>query len=68
MNGQLNASKVFSSMTVFDMLGQQLHMMSMLMMRSITGKVSLDRVNEFLGKASRITSTLSLTLETNKVV
>ncbi|KAH6916785.1 ATP-binding cassette transporter [Coprinopsis sp. MPI-PUGE-AT-0042] len=50
MKKELNASIVFSSMTVFDMLQQQLHMSFFFVNRSIAGRVSLDRVNDFLQK------------------
>ncbi|KAF7319288.1 ATP-binding cassette transporter [Mycena chlorophos] len=46
----LSASKVFSSMSVFDMLRSQLRFMFWALGRTVTGKVSLDRVNEFLHK------------------
>ncbi|KAF8898485.1 hypothetical protein BD779DRAFT_1607278 [Infundibulicybe gibba] len=48
MKQDLNASKVFSSMSVFDMLRDQLHMVFYSINQSVTGKVSLDRVNDFL--------------------
>ncbi|KAL0950639.1 hypothetical protein HGRIS_007427 [Hohenbuehelia grisea] len=50
MKQELTASKVFSSMTVFDMLREQLHMVFWTVSSAIQGKVSLDRVNEFLKK------------------
>ncbi|TFK30740.1 ATP-binding cassette transporter [Coprinopsis marcescibilis] len=42
------ASIVFSSMTVFDMLRDQLHIVFFSISQTITGKVSLDRVDDFL--------------------
>ncbi|KAJ3523042.1 hypothetical protein NMY22_g11626 [Coprinellus aureogranulatus] len=48
MKGQLTASIVFSSMSVFDMLRDQLHMIFWVINQSVTGKVSLDRVDDFL--------------------
>lgn len=51
MKQELNASKVFSSMAVFDMLREQLHLVFSSISRTVTGKVSLDRVTEFLRKA-----------------
>ncbi|KAJ7818819.1 hypothetical protein B0H13DRAFT_2242056 [Mycena leptocephala] len=45
MRQPLNASKVFSSMTVFDLLSSKI---TMRLTDTMTGKVSLDRVNEFL--------------------
>lgn len=40
--------QVFSSISVFDMLRDQLHMVFYSITASMTGKVSLDRVTEFL--------------------
>ncbi|KAG7450174.1 P-loop containing nucleoside triphosphate hydrolase protein [Guyanagaster necrorhizus] len=48
MKQQLSASKVFSSMSVFDMLRDQLHMVFNSITDTITGKVSLDRMTDFL--------------------
>ncbi|KAF7369381.1 ATP-binding cassette transporter [Mycena venus] len=48
MKESLTASKVFSSMSVFDMLRNQLSFMFWELSQAVTGKVSLDRVNEFL--------------------
>lgn len=48
MKQRLSASKVFSSITVFDMLRDQLHMILYAVTQAVTGKVSLDRVNDFL--------------------
>ncbi|KAJ7225905.1 P-loop containing nucleoside triphosphate hydrolase protein, partial [Mycena pura] len=50
MKEDLSASKVFSSMSVFDMLRGQLHFIFWALSQTVTGKVSLDRVNEFLRK------------------
>ncbi|KAL0957018.1 hypothetical protein HGRIS_003119 [Hohenbuehelia grisea] len=50
MKQELTASKVFSSMTVFDMLRDQLHMVFLTISEVIRGKVSLDRVDDFLHK------------------
>ncbi|KAJ7102323.1 hypothetical protein B0H15DRAFT_943257 [Mycena belliarum] len=50
MKEELSASKVFSSMSVFDMLRNQLHFVFWSVNQTVTGKVSLDRVNEFLHK------------------
>ncbi|KAK7064563.1 ATP-binding cassette transporter [Favolaschia claudopus] len=50
MKESLTASKVFSSMSVFDMLRNQLHFIFWALSQAITGKVSLDRVNEYLHK------------------
>ncbi|TRM65976.1 hypothetical protein BD626DRAFT_427540 [Schizophyllum amplum] len=48
MGEPLSASKVFSSITVFDMLRDQLHTVFAMIGASVTAKVSLDRVNDFL--------------------
>ncbi|KAJ7596700.1 hypothetical protein C8J56DRAFT_294246 [Mycena floridula] len=48
MKQELNASKVFSSMSVFDMLRDQLHTVFYVLTASMTGKVSLDRMNDYL--------------------
>ncbi|KAJ7630594.1 P-loop containing nucleoside triphosphate hydrolase protein [Roridomyces roridus] len=39
---------IFSSMSVFDMLRNQLHFVFWALSQTVTGKVSLDRVNDFL--------------------
>ncbi|KAJ7041996.1 multidrug resistance-associated ABC transporter [Mycena alexandri] len=48
MKQELNASKVFSSMTVFDMFRAQLHEFFATMTSLVTGRVSLDRLDDFL--------------------
>ncbi|PBK69165.1 hypothetical protein ARMSODRAFT_1019154 [Armillaria solidipes] len=48
MKQKLSASKVFSSMSVFDMLRNQLHMVFRSITDTMTGKVSLDRMTDFL--------------------
>ncbi|KIJ26945.1 hypothetical protein M422DRAFT_38010 [Sphaerobolus stellatus SS14] len=48
MHEELNASKVFSSMTVFSMFQNQLGRIFWLGPLIIQGKVSLDRLNDFL--------------------
>jgi hypothetical protein len=58
MERQLSASIVFSSMTVFDMLRDQLHIVFFVVNQSITGKVSLDRVDDFLKNVSMLVSGL----------
>ncbi|KAH8120523.1 hypothetical protein DFH11DRAFT_1560461 [Phellopilus nigrolimitatus] len=50
MKQQLTASRVFSSMAVFDMLREQLHIIFFMVPATIQAKVSLDRVSEFLGQ------------------
>ncbi|KAL5534538.1 hypothetical protein ACEPAG_1001 [Sanghuangporus baumii] len=48
MKKQLTASTVFSSMAVFDMLRDQLHLIFFMIPACIQAKVSLDRVTEYL--------------------
>jgi len=48
-----SASRVFSSMAVFDMLRDQLHIVLWGASATIQGKVSLDRLTEFLNEVSR---------------
>ncbi|KAJ7750388.1 hypothetical protein DFH07DRAFT_1062096 [Mycena maculata] len=48
MKQELNASKVFSSMTVFDMLRSSLQLVFLSITQLMAGKVSLDRVDDFL--------------------
>jgi ABC-type multidrug transport system fused ATPase/permease subunit len=48
MKHDLDASKVFSSMAVFDILRGQLHLTFHTVAQIIMGKVSIDRVNDFL--------------------
>ncbi|KAJ7472355.1 hypothetical protein B0H11DRAFT_1867129 [Mycena galericulata] len=48
MKQELNASKVFSSMTVFDMLRSSLQLVFTSITQLMAGKVSLDRVDDFL--------------------
>ncbi|KAJ7088646.1 P-loop containing nucleoside triphosphate hydrolase protein [Mycena epipterygia] len=48
MKQPLSAAKVFSSMAVFNMFGAQLFIISTKVPQVVTGKVSLDRVNDFL--------------------
>ncbi|KAI0758154.1 multidrug resistance-associated ABC transporter [Fomes fomentarius] len=50
MGEVLTASRVFSSMAVFDILRDQLHMIFGFMPAIIQAKVSLDRISEFLNK------------------
>ncbi|OSD04422.1 multidrug resistance-associated ABC transporter [Trametes coccinea BRFM310] len=50
MGKELTASRVFSSMSVFDVLREQLHVISGLLPSMIQAKVSLDRVSEFLNE------------------
>ncbi|KAJ7214037.1 P-loop containing nucleoside triphosphate hydrolase protein [Mycena pura] len=50
MGQSLTASKVFSSMTIFDFLRDNIAMITGWLNSLITGKVSLDRVNDFLKK------------------
>lgn len=57
MKQELNASKVFSSMTVFDMLRNQLAMVTRSITNLIAGKVSLERVADFLAKVGPMSYT-----------
>ncbi|KAJ7625289.1 P-loop containing nucleoside triphosphate hydrolase protein [Mycena polygramma] len=50
MHQPLNASKVFSSMTVFDLLRDSIAQITNWLNNLMIGKVSLDRVNDFLKK------------------
>ncbi|KAJ6603499.1 P-loop containing nucleoside triphosphate hydrolase protein [Mycena vulgaris] len=50
MGESLNASKVFSSMTVFDLLRESIAEVTYRLSALMSGKVSLDRVNDFLKK------------------
>ncbi|KIK08096.1 hypothetical protein K443DRAFT_672979 [Laccaria amethystina LaAM-08-1] len=56
MKEQLTASKVFSSMSVFDILRNQLHRVSWMVTQSIRGKVSLDRLDKFLSETELLDS------------
>jgi hypothetical protein len=48
MKQELRPSIVFSTMPVFDMLRNQLHMANYRIIQFIDAKVSLDRINDFL--------------------
>ncbi|ESK84755.1 hypothetical protein Moror_568 [Moniliophthora roreri MCA 2997] len=48
MKEQLSASKVFSSMVVFDQFESQLRMLMLMLNQTVTAKVSLDRMTDFL--------------------
>lgn len=67
MKQELSASKVFSSMSVFDLLRDQLHMVFYCVTQSVAGKVSLDRVNDFLHDVSIINS-VQLSLQNTESV
>ncbi|KAJ6604251.1 hypothetical protein DFH09DRAFT_1300496 [Mycena vulgaris] len=56
MKEDLSASKVFSSLGVFDLLRGQLQFIFWSLSQAVTGKVSLDRVNEFLNKTELLDS------------
>ncbi|KAJ6574743.1 P-loop containing nucleoside triphosphate hydrolase protein [Mycena capillaripes] len=56
MKQNLTASTVFSSMSVFDMLRNQLGFIFWSLSQAITGQVSLNRVNEFLHKTELLDS------------
>ncbi|KAI0677672.1 hypothetical protein C8Q78DRAFT_1003851 [Trametes maxima] len=48
MGKELSASRVFSSMSVFDVMRDQLHLVFAMVPSMIQAKVSLDRITEFL--------------------
>lgn len=52
MEMELTASVVFSSMAVFSLLRDRLNTILFLLNTLVTGKVSLDRVNDFLNNVS----------------
>jgi hypothetical protein len=52
MKKELTASTVFSSMAVFNLLRNRLRSILEYVNYIVVGKVSLDRVNDFLNKAS----------------
>ncbi|KAF8886219.1 P-loop containing nucleoside triphosphate hydrolase protein [Gymnopilus junonius] len=56
MKEELNPSKIFSSMAVFSILRIQLFRTSSLIQYVITGKVSLDRLNDFLKRTELLDS------------
>ncbi|KAJ7625348.1 hypothetical protein DFH06DRAFT_1273238 [Mycena polygramma] len=56
MKQDLSASKVFSSMSVFDVLRNQLHFVFWELSQVMTAQVSLSRVNEFLRKTELLDS------------
>ncbi|KAJ6574692.1 hypothetical protein B0H19DRAFT_1371649 [Mycena capillaripes] len=56
MKQNLSASTVFSSMSVFDMLRNQLHWIFWELSQAMTGLVSLNRANEFFRKTELLDS------------
>ncbi|KAF9029722.1 hypothetical protein BDZ89DRAFT_1065204 [Hymenopellis radicata] len=56
MKQSLSASVVFSSMSVFDILRDQLHMIFASITDIMSGKVSLDRMNKFLHETELLDS------------
>lgn len=48
MKGTMAASIIFSSMTVFDMLREQMRIVFRSVQETVTARVSLDRVSDFL--------------------
>ncbi|KAF8803433.1 multidrug resistance-associated ABC transporter [Phlegmacium glaucopus] len=56
MKESLNASKVFSSMAVFEVVRTVLHRTSYLFTLTLKGKVSLDRFSSFLGDTELLDS------------
>ncbi|KAJ6589849.1 P-loop containing nucleoside triphosphate hydrolase protein [Mycena vulgaris] len=59
MRQDLSASKVFSSMAVFDLLRSQLWFTFYCISTTVNGKVSLDRLNEFLHNTELLDSFIS---------
>ena len=59
MKQELSASIVFSSMTVFDLLKDQLGMIFWFVSNIVNAKVSLDRVDDFLKNVRVLTMSLS---------
>jgi hypothetical protein len=55
MKQELKPSIVFSSMTVFDLLRDQLFIGFYMVNALVAGKVSLDRVNDFLKTVGLLT-------------
>ncbi|XP_006463829.1 hypothetical protein AGABI2DRAFT_187296 [Agaricus bisporus var. bisporus H97] len=62
MKQPLKPSTVFSSMTVFDLLREQFFTGFFMFNRMIAGKVSLDRINDFLGNTELLDACDSITL------
>lgn len=60
MKQELTASKVFSSMAVFDMFSGQLNRAMIAITQATAGKVSLDRVTDFLQNVRIFFSNTSL--------
>lgn len=56
MKEELTASRVFSAMSVFDLLREQMWMVFGMTPRIVQAKVSLDRVSEFLRMACQFYS------------
>ncbi|KAJ7141437.1 hypothetical protein C8R44DRAFT_763446 [Mycena epipterygia] len=56
---ELSASKVFSSMAVFDLLRSQMWFTFYTISTAVNGKVSLDRLNEFLHNTELLDSFIS---------
>lgn len=52
MKQELNASKIFSALAVFDLITSQMHSVMWAVPRVISCKVSLDRINVFLNEVS----------------
>ncbi|KAF9040099.1 P-loop containing nucleoside triphosphate hydrolase protein [Panaeolus papilionaceus] len=56
MKEELDASKIFSSITVFSLLGLQMHRLSFQGAAAVQAKVSLDRMNDFLHETELLDS------------
>ncbi|KAF8157940.1 multidrug resistance-associated ABC transporter [Crassisporium funariophilum] len=63
MKQQLNASKIFSSMAVFSILRMQLFRITWQMTQMVQGKVSLDRLTDFLQNTELLDSFTNSTAE-----
>ncbi|KAF8958075.1 multidrug resistance-associated ABC transporter [Flammula alnicola] len=67
MKQELNASKIFSSMAVFSLLREQIFRLTSQTVTIIQGKVSLDRLDEFLHKTELLDSFLEVSKPSSPV-
>ncbi|KAJ6521925.1 P-loop containing nucleoside triphosphate hydrolase protein [Mycena vulgaris] len=68
MKQDLSPSKVFSSMAVFDLLRNQLSFAFYCISTTVNGKVSLDRLNEFLHNTELLDSFISISKAIPEIV
>ncbi|PBK89786.1 P-loop containing nucleoside triphosphate hydrolase protein [Armillaria gallica] len=77
MKEQLSSAKVFSSMAIFDMFSGQLHRMLYTVSQTVVGKVSLDRLTNFMhntelldaySKKTPATAVIPTEIPTNDVI